>query len=139
LAQKYKRHPAPAFIFYPLKGKYMARHHDTGRKGEAAAARYLLGQGYTILARNYRYRKAEIDLIVRKGNLLVFVEVKTRSRQDFGFPEDAVSARKMQLFLRTADEYIYRHKWLHDLRFDIIAIQVQGETYEIHHIEDAFH
>jgi putative endonuclease len=117
----------------------MALHHETGRKGEETAARYLLGQGYTILARNYRYRKAEIDLIVRKGNLLVFVEVKTRSRQDFGYPEEAVSARKIQLFLRTADEYIYRHQWQHDLRFDIIAIQVQGEAYEIHHIEDAFH
>jgi putative endonuclease len=117
----------------------MARHHETGRKGEETAASYLIGQGYTILARNYRYRKAEIDLIVRKGNLLVFVEVKTRSRQDFGYPEEAVSARKIQLFFRTADEYIYRTKWRYDLRFDIIAIQTDGQAYEVHHIEDAFH
>jgi putative endonuclease len=122
-----------------LKNLRMARHNETGRKGEETAARYLAGRGYTILARNYRYRKAEIDLIVRKGNLLVFVEVKTRSRQDYGFPEDAVSARKIQLFLRTADEYIYRTKWAYDLRFDIIAIQVKGLEYEVYHIEDAFH
>lgn len=117
----------------------MARHHETGRKGEDTAANYLVGQGYTILARNYRYRKAEIDLIARKDNILVFVEVKTRSRQDYGFPEEAVSARKIQLFLRTADEYIYRTRWQHDLRFDIIAIQTNGREYEVHHIEDAFH
>ena len=117
----------------------MARHHETGRKGEETAARYLVRQGYTILARNYRYRKAEIDLIVRKDKLLVFVEVKTRSRQDYGYPEEAVSVRKMQLFLRTADEYIYRTKWPYDLRFDIIAIQVNGQEYEVHHIEEAFH
>ena len=117
----------------------MARHNETGRQGEETAANYLLAKGYTILARNYRYRKAEIDLIVRKDKLLVFVEVKTRSRRDYGYPEEAVSVRKMQLFLRTADEYIYRTKWPYDLRFDIIAIQVTGQEYEVHHIEDAFH
>jgi putative endonuclease len=117
----------------------MARHNETGRKGEETAANYLLAQGYTILARNYRYRKAEIDLIARKDNLLVFVEVKTRSRHDYGYPEEAVSARKIQLFLRTAEEYIYRTRWRFDLRFDIIAIQTDGQHYEVYHIEDAFH
>lgn len=117
----------------------MAQHLETGRKGEETAARYLVAKGYTILARNYRYRQAEIDLIVRKENLLVFVEVKTRTRQDFGFPEEAVSARKVQLLLRTADEYIYQNQWPYDLRFDIIAIQVKGKDYQVHHIEDAFH
>ncbi|MGV3503827.1 MAG: YraN family protein [Adhaeribacter sp.] len=117
----------------------MARHNETGKKGEETAASYLLAQGYTILARNYRYRKAEIDLIARKDNLLVFVEVKTRSRQDYGYPEEAVSARKIQLFLRTAEEYIYRTRWSSDLRFDIIAIQTDGQHHEVYHIEDAFH
>ena len=117
----------------------MARHNDTGRKGEETAANYLLAKGYTILARNYRYRKAEIDLIVRKDKLLVFVEVKTRSRRDYGYPEEAVSARKIQLFLRTAEEYIYRTRWTSDLRFDIIAIQTDGHRHEVYHIEDAFH
>jgi putative endonuclease len=117
----------------------MARHLETGRKGEETAANYLLGQGYTILARNYRYRKAEIDLIARKDKVMVFVEVKTRSRQDYGYPEEAVTARKRSLFFRTADDYIYRTQWPYELRFDIIAIQTDGQSYELHHIEDAFH
>ena len=118
----------------------MAKHNQTGETGEALAASYLVKQGFTILARNYRYKKAEIDLIAQKSNLLVFVEVKTRTATNFGYPEESVDAKKEQLFLLAADEYIYQSQWQHDIRFDIIAITLGTlGSYQIHHIEDAFH
>jgi len=117
----------------------MAEHLITGIIGEDQAAAYLQQQGFIIRERNYRYKKAEIDLIVQAGNLLVFVEVKTRTTNKFGYPEEFVSQKKTQLFILAADEYVHQINWQHDLRFDIIAITASGNQYHIHHIEDAFH
>ncbi|MFC5270745.1 YraN family protein [Adhaeribacter terreus] len=118
----------------------MAEHHKLGTTGEAVAAKYLVNKGFEILTQNYRYKKAEIDLIVRKDNLLVFAEIKTRSSDKFGFPEEFVSNRKIELFLMAADEYIFQQNWLHDIRFDIISVTANSNgTFNIHHIEDAFH
>jgi putative endonuclease len=113
-------------------------HILTGQKGENEAARYLLGQQYTILHRNYRYKRAEIDIIAQKDQLLVFVEVKTRSTNYFGYPEEAVKRRKERMMLLAAEAYIRYHNWQHDIRFDIIAVTL-GATPDIYHIEDAFH
>ena len=118
----------------------MAQHIITGAAGEQLAAQYLEQKGYIILTRNYRYKKAEVDLIARKENQLVFVEVKTRRAQNFGYPEESVTAKKESLFLQAAEEYIFQTNWLHDIRFDIISITISAaDTYYIHHIEDAFH
>ena len=118
----------------------MAKHNQTGETGEAWAASYLVKQGFSILVRNYRYKKAEIDLIAQKGKQLVFVEVKTRTANNFGYPEESVTAKKEQLFLLAADEYIHQSQWQHDIRFDIIAVTIgTAGDYQIHHIEDACH
>ncbi|MBK0404266.1 YraN family protein [Adhaeribacter sp. BT258] len=118
----------------------MAEHHKLGATGETLAANHLINKGFSILAQNYRYKKAEVDLIACKDNLLVFVEIKTRSSDKFGFPETFVSPRKIELFLMAADEYIFQQNWLHDIRFDIISVTAMGKgTFNIHHIEDAFH
>src|SRR5690606_39101976 len=104
------------------------------------ASSYLTAKGYAILARNYRFKRAEIDIIAQFGNLLVFAEVKTRGSDKFGFPEEFVSDRKIELFLLAADEYIYQQNWQHDIRFDIISVSAtQNGQFNIHHIEDAFH
>ena len=108
--------------------------------GEEIAATYLVEKGFTILAKNYRYQRAEIDLIAQKSTLIVFVEVKTRTTNYHGFPEEAVTPKKVDLFLLAAEEFIHQLNWQHDIRFDVIAIS--GDNHlplQIHHIEDAFH
>lgn len=118
----------------------MAKHNQTGENGETLAADYLVKQGFTVTARNYRYKKAEVDLIAQRDNLLVFVEVKTRTASNFGYPEESVTTKKEQLFLLAADEYIHQSQWQNDIRFDIIAVTISTlGNYQIHHIEDAFH
>lgn len=117
----------------------MADHNQIGSKGEKAAVIYLRQQGFTIEACNYRYQRAEIDIIAKKEKLLLFIEVKTRRTNKFGFPEEAVTQKKIDLFLLAAEEYIHQHNWPYDIRFDIIALSGAQEPYQIHHIEDAFH
>jgi len=118
----------------------MAQHIKTGNAGEQAATYYLEQQGYAILERNYRFKKAEIDIIAQKEKILLFVEVKTRRAQKFGYPEESVTAKKEALFLLAAEEYIFQTNWLYDVRFDIISITLNSEKdYQLHHIEDAFH
>lgn len=116
----------------------MVQHNETGKQGEAEAARYLREQGYEILFRNYRYQHAEIDLIAKKGKLLVFVEVKTRTNLSYGNPEEFVSYTKAKLVMKAAEQYIFANDWLYDIRFDIIAVTIAGSELRIKHIEDAF-
>ncbi|MCC9168464.1 YraN family protein [Pontibacter harenae] len=114
------------------------KHIQTGQSGEDIAVLFLQQQGYFILQRNYRHKRAEVDIIAQKDNLLVFVEVKTRSTDRYGFPEEAVNFKKEQLLLTAAEEFIENSNWLHDIRFDIISITL-GTKPTVHHIEDAFH
>lgn len=116
----------------------MYKNHLTGQQGEQWAADFLIEKGYTILEKNFRYKKAEIDLIVRKDKLIVFVEVKTRTNLEFGEPEEAVSKNKVRVIVAGAEEYIKQIGWFHDIRFDIIAIHLQNKP-QILHIEDAFY
>lgn len=119
---------------------FMAKHNLLGQSGETLAADYLHAKGYTLLECNYRFKRAEVDIIARTENILVFAEIKTRSSNRFGYPEEFVSPRKTELFLLAAEEYIHQVNWQHDIRFDIIAISGSPTgAYQIHHIEDAFH
>jgi len=117
----------------------MAHNTRLGKQGEEAAAAYLQAMGYQILARNFRYRRAEVDIIAAKDNVLVVVEVKTRSTHYFGYPEESVSAAKENLLLMAADYYIEETNWQHDVRFDIVSILWQEDQPRIWHFEDAFH
>ena len=117
----------------------MAKHLAYGAEAEHAAARYLQQKGYAILCRNYRSKRAEIDLIAQKDKVLVFVEVQARATANFGWPEEAVTPRKQELLLTAAQTYIEEMNWLHDARFDIISVIGQGNNQQILHIEDAFH
>ncbi len=117
----------------------MAQHNELGKTGEQIAKDFLLEKGYTILETNWRYQKAELDLIVMDQQVLVFVEVKTRSSDFFGSPEDAVTVLKEKLMAHAATAYMRKigHEWA--IRFDIIAIVVKGEgRCEIQHLQDAF-
>ena len=115
-----------------------AAHLALGRRGEEAAARLLLAKGYTLLARNWRVKAGELDIVARDGAILVFVEVKTRSSVHFANPEDAVDYRKMKHLINAAEAYMAINNIDKDFRFDILAIAVIGNRYHFNHIEDAF-
>ncbi len=100
---------------------------------------FLRSQGYELLHRGYRYGRAEVDLVMQWGQeLLVFVEVKTRSSTQFGYPETFVTERKKQLFRLAAEHLQEESTWSGDIRFDILAITPAAEGWRIEHFEDAF-
>lgn len=116
----------------------MAEHNELGKKGEDEAVAFLMKKGYKILERNYRFKKAEIDIIARKDELLVAVEVKTRSTPDFGNPQDFVKPKKIKLLVMAFDHYITQNELDVDARFDIVAIIKNKSGMRIEHLEDAF-
>ena len=105
-----------------------------GRRGENAAARYLKRHGYKILERNYRTPFCEVDIIAKKGEIVAFVEVKTRESDLFGMPREAVNAPKQKLYIRAAQCYLSLLSDDEILRFDVIEVYKGG----INHIENAF-
>lgn len=113
-------------------------HQLSGQKGEELAAQFLEKKGYQIVARNFRYKRAEVDIIAQQGNLLVFVEVKARSSTTFGYPEDFVDEKKAALIIAAAEYYINENNWEGMIRFDIISVMLQPRI-GIHHFEDAFY
>ena len=117
----------------------MAEHNDVGKFGEEMAQNHLLAKGYKIIAKNWRFGKDEIDIVAKHNNFLVIVEVKTRSTDFFGDPEEAVTKKKQKFLVRAADAYINNNKIAEEVRFDIISIVVTGSHWEINHIEDAFY
>jgi len=113
--------------------------YEAGMLGQQAAESFLVGMNCEILARNYRTRTGEIDIIVRDGDYIVFVEVKYRSGLGYGAPSESVGTAKQKKITRTAMHYIAVNKLdNHDFRFDVIeAVQNNGQVH-INHIENAF-
>lgn len=116
----------------------MAQHNELGTKGEQLAIDFLLKNGYQILEKNYRYLKAEVDIIALKNNILVAVEVKTRSTAFFGNPQDFVNPKKIKLLVSAIDHYVEKRDLDVEVRFDIIAIINEKNATTIEHLEDAF-
>ena len=110
-----------------------------GREGEKLAASFLQEKGYEIVAHNYRSGRSEIDLIVRMGNWLVFVEVKTRTSTAYGYPEDFVTYKQEQKIFEGALDYMYEIDWRGNVRYDIVAVDLSSGQPDIRHIEDAFY
>lgn len=117
----------------------MAQHNDLGKKGEQLAVDYLLKKDYQILERNYRFQKAEVDIIAQINDTLAIVEVKTRSTKDFGNPQDFVKPKQIQRLVKAVDEFVLVNGLDIEVRFDIIAIIKTGKQFEIEHLEDAFY
>lgn len=115
----------------------MAKHNDIGQIGELLAKGFLLNKGYKIRAENYRFEKAEVDLIAEIDDCIVFVEVKTRTSH-FELPEAAVTKQKRKLLTLAADNYLYEHQLDASIRFDIISIIIENSIPHFTHIEDAF-
>jgi putative endonuclease len=117
----------------------MAKHLDLGRKGESLAKEHLENTGYEIMDENWTHGRLEVDLIAYKDKVIIFTEVKTRTGNSFGEPEDFVDARKQKLLVEAAEEYIYLMDHQGEVRFDIISILFdQQNNYTLKHIEDAF-
>jgi len=117
----------------------MADHNDLGKKAEDLAAEYLVKKGYRILVRNFRFKKAEIDIIAEKDNLVIIAEVKARSTDAFMLPQEAVNKRKISLIVSAANHYLEEFNKTQEVRFDIISVlpDEKGKLI-IEHIIDAF-
>lgn len=110
-----------------------------GKIGEDASAKHLKKIGYNILARNYRKRYGEIDIIAQKGNKIIFAEVKTRTRTDFGEPSEAVTISKQQKIIKTAESFIMENGLDGEFAFDIFEVLISGlRVVSLNHIENAF-
>lgn len=117
----------------------MAEHNLTGNTGEALAAAWLAERGYIIIDRNWRHSRWEVDIIAEKGNILHFVEVKTRRTRKFGHPEENVDRKKIQNLINAAEEYLYQQPKWKRIQFDILSISIlKDEPVEYFLIEDVY-
>jgi len=112
---------------------------ELGKRGEELASRYLSDRGLRLIARNYRCRHGEIDLIMHDGSTIVFVEVRLRSRIDYGTGAESVDAKKKRRILSSAEHYLQRHASSRDFcRFDIVSILRSKSAHQIDWIRSAF-
>ncbi|MBM4168590.1 MAG: YraN family protein [Ignavibacteria bacterium] len=111
-----------------------------GNRGEDLALDYLRSRGYHVLARNYRFERGEIDLIAEDGEVIVFVEVKTRRSMKYGQPEHSVTLRKQNQIRKVAEGYLHEHEMRNrPCRFDVLAITMTYHDPTIIHYRNAFY
>jgi putative endonuclease len=120
----------------------MNARQQLGRAAEQAAARHLTQHGWRVLGRNVRIGRGELDLIVRRGATLAFVEVKARRTTTCGAPEDAVDARKRRQVARLAELWLAARPWaltgVTDVRFDVVAVDAGVHPARVRHLPGAF-
>jgi putative endonuclease len=117
----------------------MAKHNDLGDFGEERAADYLQSQGYILRHQNWKSGKKELDIVAEKENVLVVIEVKTRSTDHFEHPKEAITNAKIRHTVHAAEAYIFKYDLMMETRFDIVSV-ISGKDgdFTIEHIEDAF-
>ena len=117
----------------------MAEHNDLGKRGEDLAADYLQRKGYVILERDWRSGHRDLDIIALDGDVVVFVEVKTRRNRLFTDPVDAVGYQKIRNLQQAANHYVKYRRINRDIRFDIVCVTGTSDSEaDIEHIEGAF-
>ncbi len=104
----------------------MANHNDTGKKGESLAVEYFLQKGYEILHRNWRFKKLEVDIIASANGMLHFIEVKTRSTDRFGYPEEQVDRKKIRFLIDASAEYLFQHPQWQRIQFDVLSVIINN-------------
>jgi putative endonuclease len=115
------------------------RRAELGRRGESVAEAFLRESAYTIVARNYRCRAGEIDLVALDGAVLVFVEVRSRRGPEFGTPLESVDWRKQARVGRVAQQFLAERRWLdRAARFDVIGVRFDAEPPAVEHVRGAF-
>jgi putative endonuclease len=113
--------------------------NSIGRTGESIASTHLIGLGFKILERNWRFKKYEIDIIADYQDFIVFIEVKTRKDDSHGQPQDFVTRKKQRFLIKAANEYLTMNNIDRECRFDIIAVTNGAEGSKIEHIPNAFY
>lgn len=116
----------------------MDQRHERGRLGEKFAADYFLERGYVLQSTRYRTPGGEVDLIVRHQNLLLFVEVKTRTSDIFGEALESVTPLKLHRLLKVAETYRHRYNWWGPWRIDVVTVELtlDGRLQSLDHYED---
>jgi putative endonuclease len=110
----------------------------SGPQGEDEACALLVGRGMTLVARNHRAERGEVDLVMLDGAVLVFVEVRTRADATRGTAVETIGGRKRARVVAAARDYLGQHPWAGAVRFDVVGITGEGEARQIEHIVDAF-
>jgi putative endonuclease len=110
-----------------------------GDAGEKAAEDLLAADGYRVVARKHRCPRGEVDLVLERGELLVFVEVRTRATASFGAPEETIGAEKQRRIVRAARDFLARWRGQpRGARFDVVAVLDRPGAPEVMHIPNAF-
>lgn len=118
----------------------MSRHLRTGQDGEQIACDHLEGKGWIVMERNYRFERAEVDIVAYDQFRIVFLEVKTRSSIRFGYPDEAIDERKQRQIRKAAMAWLYERKMERSpIRFDVISVLLEPDLPPvIEHLENAF-
>lgn len=116
----------------------MALHNELGKTGEQLAADYLCDLGYSIIRKNWRHSRYEIDLIALKDEVLHFIEVKTRRSQRYGLPEDDVDRRKLKSLIHAGEAFLTKYPYWKRIQFDILSITISRDKNEYFFIEDVY-
>lgn len=114
----------------------MNKQKEYGSFGEQLATDFLLGEGYKLLFRNWRFKYWELDIIAMDNATLVFVEVKSRTNLNFGKPEQFVDWKKQKNMIRAAESYIRQYRYEGEIRFDVVSVYLETKNVEL--IKDAF-
>ena len=117
----------------------MGKHNEFGKEGEEIAVNYLLEHGYRVLYRNYRYLKAEVDIIAEKEDMIAMVEVRARSNDQIIAIADTITKKKIKLLVMAADHFVTEMHLDKEVRFDIIAILKNKKVFKIDHMKSAFY
>ena len=116
----------------------MAKHNKLGKDGELIAFMFLQRDGFAILETNWRFQKAEVDIIAQKDGFLIFIEVKTRGSKKFGNPSDSIDKKKISLYKDAVEGYLEQYPSELEVRFDVVNIIIGKDETEIEHIPNAF-
>jgi putative endonuclease len=102
----------------------MAKHLETGRQGEQLAVEWLLAQGFVILHQNWKHSYFELDIIASKESILHFIEVKTRTTDTYGYPEEGVTAKKLERLMNAGEEFLYQNSQWKRIQYNILSIRL---------------
>lgn len=114
-------------------------HIELGKKGETLAVNHLVSKDFHILDRNYRWKNSELDIVCKNDEMLIVVEVKTRSTSVFGKPYSSVNRSKQRQLIKVANKYIELKGIKMEVRFDVISIIYNNKDMKLVHIENAFY
>jgi len=117
----------------------MGKHNEFGKEGEKIATDFLIKKGYAIKYKNYRYLKAEIDIIAQKDDILAIVEVRARSNDQIIPIAETITSKKIKLLVMAADHYVIDNELDVEVRFDVVTILKNKKIFKIEHLESAFY